>query len=110
MRRPRHRRRPDVRLHAVVLEAEPGVAQAAVKSANAKLVDRQQVLHWSTWPEEDFPRTHTLKVKRNLVLDQVRNERPADAGPVQVVTDDQLIKIVLAIRKGDARLRSVHPR
>ena len=95
---------PDVRLHAVVLEEEPGIAQAAVKAANATLDDRQQVLNWSTWPEEDFPRTHTLKVKRNLVLDQVRNQGPAEAAPPAAVTDDQLIKIILAVRKSDTEV------
>jgi long-chain acyl-CoA synthetase len=40
---------------------------AAVKSANATLGPNQRVAGWRLWPESDFPRTHTLKVKRNLV-------------------------------------------
>ena len=37
---------------------------AAVKAANAALGPNQRIAGWRLWPEEDFPRTHTLKVKR----------------------------------------------
>jgi long-chain acyl-CoA synthetase len=40
---------------------------AAVKSANASLGPNQRIVGWRLWPESDFPRTHTLKVKRDLV-------------------------------------------
>jgi long-chain acyl-CoA synthetase len=37
---------------------------AAVKAANATLGPNQRIAGWRLWPEEDFPRTHTLKVRR----------------------------------------------
>ena len=37
---------------------------AAIKAANATLGPNQRIAGWRLWPEEDFPRTHTLKVKR----------------------------------------------
>jgi long-chain acyl-CoA synthetase len=40
---------------------------AAVKSSNASLGPNQRIVGWRLWPESDFPRTHTLKVKRDLV-------------------------------------------
>ena len=40
---------------------------AAVKAANATLGPNQRIAGWRLWPEEDFPRTHTLKVKRTQV-------------------------------------------
>jgi long-chain acyl-CoA synthetase len=40
---------------------------AAVKAANATLGPNQRIAAWRAWPEEDFPRTHTLKVKRDAV-------------------------------------------
>jgi long-chain acyl-CoA synthetase len=40
---------------------------AAVKAANAALGANQHVSGWRLWPESDFPRTHTLKIKRDLV-------------------------------------------
>jgi long-chain acyl-CoA synthetase len=53
---------------------------AAVKAANANLAIHQRVVAWRLWPDADFPRTHTLKVKR----DQVRAWAAVDAPlPVQ---------------------------
>jgi long-chain acyl-CoA synthetase len=52
---------------------------AAVKSANARLGPNQRIAGWRLWPDGDFPRTHTLKVKR----DQVRAWANADT-PIQV--------------------------
>jgi long-chain acyl-CoA synthetase len=40
---------------------------AAVKAANAQLGPNQRIAGWRLWPESDFPRTHTLKVKRDRV-------------------------------------------
>ena len=40
---------------------------AAVKGANATLGVHQRVTQWRRWPEADFPRTHTLKVRREPV-------------------------------------------
>jgi long-chain acyl-CoA synthetase len=40
---------------------------AAIKAANGSLGPNQRVVGWRLWPESDFPRTHTLKIKRDLV-------------------------------------------
>ena len=40
---------------------------AAVKVANSTLGPNQRVAGWRLWHEADFPRTHTLKIKRDLV-------------------------------------------
>ena len=39
----------------------------AVRAANATLGPNQRIAGWRLWPESDFPRTHTLKVKRDRV-------------------------------------------
>jgi long-chain acyl-CoA synthetase len=39
----------------------------AVRKANQTLAQHQRVEGWRLWPEADFPRTHTLKVKRDQV-------------------------------------------
>ena len=41
--------------------------EAAVKAANATLGPNQRIAGWRLWPEADFPRTHTFKVKRDRV-------------------------------------------
>ncbi len=41
--------------------------EAAVKAANATLGPNQRIAGWRLWPEADFPRTHTFKVRRDRV-------------------------------------------
>ncbi len=58
------------RLAAVLLDPDTrpdGELEAIVKRANASLAPHQRVHAWRRWREGDFPRTHTLKVKRALV-------------------------------------------
>ncbi|MCO5200747.1 MAG: AMP-binding protein [Chloroflexi bacterium] len=95
---------PDVRLHAVIVESEPGTALAAVRTANEQLDARQQVLGWTVWPEEDFPRTHTLKVRRPLVEAHVKEHHRVPAGVPQQELDDPLLRIIAAVRKTDTPL------
>jgi len=42
-----------------------------VKQANVRLGQHQRLDGWRLWPEQDFPRTHTLKIKRGPVRDWV---------------------------------------
>ncbi|HEY2915812.1 MAG TPA: AMP-binding protein [Candidatus Limnocylindrales bacterium] len=49
---------------------------AAVKSANAHLGPNQRIAGWRLWPEADFPRTHTLKVKRDRIRAWAAVEAP----------------------------------
>ena len=64
------------RIEAVVLPPAVGgsggpdaqeAVQAGVKAANATLATHQRVAAARLWPDDDFPRTHTLKVKRDVV-------------------------------------------
>jgi long-chain acyl-CoA synthetase len=70
------------RIEAVVLalaDEEPAATKArvdaAVKAANATLGPNQRIAGWRLWPAEDFPRTHTLKIKR----DPIRRWAASDA-------------------------------
>jgi long-chain acyl-CoA synthetase len=38
-----------------------------IKAANADLSIHQRIAGWRLWPDPDFPRTHTLKIRRNEV-------------------------------------------
>jgi len=49
---------------------------AAVKAANATLGPNQRIASWRLWPEEDFPRTHTLKIKRGQVRAWIAADTP----------------------------------
>jgi long-chain acyl-CoA synthetase len=79
------------RIEAIVLasdaEEDPATARerikTAVRAANARLGPNQRVAGWRIWHDEDFPRTHTLKIKR----DQVRRWAALDA-PLPVNEDE----------------------
>lgn len=71
------------RIEAVVLEVadeDPPVGRArvdaAVRAANATLGPNQRVAGWRTWPADDFPRTHTLKIKREPVRHWAASDAP----------------------------------
>ncbi len=55
-------------VHAFLLADLRGKQLAdVVTAANKKLMDYQQIQSYDTWPYEDFPRTSTLKVKKNIL-------------------------------------------
>lgn len=71
------------RIEAVLLAAnapDRAMTDAAVRAANAVLGPNQRVAAWRTWPEEDFPRTHTLKVKRDPIREWAAEEGSDPAG------------------------------
>ena len=53
---------------------------AAVKAANATLGPNQRIAGWRLWPDDDFPRTHTLKVKRDPVRAWAAVDAPLPVG------------------------------
>lgn len=95
----------DVKVHAVILESQLGAAALAVRSANALLDDRQQIMSFSVWPGEDFPRTHTLKVRRPLVDRFVKDQRPTSAPPPAMPADaDPLSRLIGQAARTDAAI------
>jgi len=54
-------------IHAVLL-CDPEQADAIVAEANRNLAPHQQIMRWSVWPEADFPRSVTRKVKKEDVI------------------------------------------
>jgi long-chain acyl-CoA synthetase len=49
---------------------DPRIVQA-IEEANQSLAEHQRVRRWLIWPEEDFPRTPTQKVKRQLIAQRI---------------------------------------
>ena len=62
-------------VHGVLLMNEPDQAKSAVQQANKQLASQQQIRGFTIWPDQDFPRTHTLKVKRPEVLERLQSLR-----------------------------------
>jgi long-chain acyl-CoA synthetase len=61
-------------VHAVLLCEPASAAEAAIVRANKKLTSYQQILSWSIWPEPDFPRSVTRKVKKDVVIRRLSDE------------------------------------
>ena len=57
---------------AVMILREGDHAESAVRRANESLAEYQQIRLWMEWPEEDFPRTSTLKPRRKLIAEAVK--------------------------------------
>jgi len=58
----------------------PEELAAAVERANAALARHQQVLSWRAWPEADFPRTPTQKVRKRDIVARLGLEAGGGGG------------------------------
>ena len=54
-------------LAVLILRDEKASARAVIERANESLAQHQRVRRWAVWPEADFPRTTTQKVRKQLV-------------------------------------------
>jgi long-chain acyl-CoA synthetase len=68
-----------VEIHAVLLldKDRPAKPDEAVREVNSALASYQRVQGWSVWPEDDFPRSATRKVKKEEVLKWLRGRKLA---------------------------------
>jgi long-chain acyl-CoA synthetase len=57
-------------------DAIRGSIEAAVRAANGRLGPQQRITGWRLWPDADFPRTHTLKIRRDRVRAWATVEAP----------------------------------
>ncbi len=55
-------------VHGILLVEDASKSKAIVQQANKQLAAHQQVRGFTVWPQDDFPRTHTMKVKRQDIL------------------------------------------
>ena len=70
----------DTEVHAALLMVDAAAASDAIAWANAQLGEHQQVRGFTVWPEDDFPRTHTLKTKKGVVIDALLATEAGTAG------------------------------
>ena len=78
--------RADLRVHAVLLIDDPSRAEWVIRDANEQLGAHQQIRSHSIWRDDDFPRTHTLKVKKRIILDHLSADLPGAPQPAAVTT------------------------
>ncbi|MEP7082208.1 MAG: AMP-binding protein [Chloroflexota bacterium] len=58
----------DIQVHAVLILHEGADAAGVVRETNTRLGGHQQIRGFSVWPDEDFPRTPSMKVRKPEVL------------------------------------------
>jgi long-chain acyl-CoA synthetase len=82
-------------LAVLILRNEDADAAEAVKRANASLNPAQQMRRWFVWPEPDFPRTATQKVRKPLVREKIE---AALSGRAQATAEtDQLVELIASV-------------
>jgi long-chain acyl-CoA synthetase len=71
---------------ALVLRDEKADPAEVVKRANTQLSQSQQIRRWFVWPEPDFPRTPTRKVRKPIVKEAAlaNMSKTSGAAPVSV--------------------------
>ena len=81
-------RNGSVEVHAALILADDHDPEAIVSWANAQLAEQQHVRGFTVWPEEDFPRTHTLKVRKPVLIETLTgltstgaSRQPTEASP-----------------------------
>ena len=52
-----------------------------IERTNQSLAEHQRIRRWFIWPDEDFPRTSTQKVKRQLVAQTIKASKQQPATP-----------------------------
>jgi long-chain acyl-CoA synthetase len=77
---------------------------AVVSRVNESLAPHQQIRRWFIWPGEDFPRTTTQKIRKQVVGAVVRDElaqaaQAADAIAASVSGQNDLVEIIARISR-----------
>ena len=65
----------DGKVHAVLILTDHFNPSEIIAKANKKLLSHQRINSYSIWPDADFPRTTTKKVKKFLVKEELKEER-----------------------------------
>jgi long-chain acyl-CoA synthetase len=78
-------------------------ADAAIRRANASLAPHQQIRRWFLWPEPDFPRTSTQKVRSNVVREvaqqQIASQDGSPSSSASTTAESPLAEIIARITR-----------
>ncbi len=82
-------------IHAVLLLKDKNKAKQIINSANQKLSPHQQIQNSTIWPKEDFPRTPTMKIKKNIVIEMLKKKTKKE---IITAKKDKLYSIISRIK------------
>jgi long-chain acyl-CoA synthetase len=86
---------------ALILRDENADAAEVVKRANTQLSQSQQIRRWFVWPEADFPRTPTRKVRKPIVKEAALARTSEPPGGAQALTRDSALVDLIASISGE---------
>jgi long-chain acyl-CoA synthetase len=87
-------------LAVLILRDEHVKPEVVINRVNESLAQHQQVRRWFVWSGEDFPRTVTQKVRKQLVAEKIRAELAgAVPSPSATAGANSLAEIVTRISK-----------
>lgn len=86
-------------IHAVLLLETPTNPKRIVDQANTKLADVQKIQDYTVWPDFDFPRTTTLKIRKNIVLEYLQTKQIKQHKASMISSESKLSDIIYHITK-----------
>lgn len=86
-------------VHAAVITKFPSKIEQIIKDINKKLASHEQILEWSYWEAEDFPRTPILKIDRRKVAEAITGAG-IETPTVKIKLEDKLVNLVTQITRG----------
>jgi long-chain acyl-CoA synthetase len=86
-------------LAVLILRDDHVKPDAVINRANVSLGQPQQVKRWFVWSGEDFPRTATQKIRKQLVAEEVRAALVGTIPSVATSASHPLVEIVTRISK-----------
>jgi long-chain acyl-CoA synthetase len=78
------------------------VLEKIIEQANAVLASYQHINGWSLWPEEDFPRTVTKKIKKNEVISYIVERNNVDIECLQKNKTYSVLVTILSTMTGES--------
>ncbi len=94
---------------ALILRDEKADAAEVVKRANAQLSQSQRIRRWFIWPEADFPRTTTRKVRKPIVKEAALTKMSGAPDAATASTGDSSLVELIASVSGEPSLMACRP-
>lgn len=93
-------------VHAVVIIKDRSRLSEIIKNVNQKLASHEQIMEYSIWKEDDFPRTPLLKIDRKKVASTIASHPDPDASgeskdpkTKSIQPQDKLISLISQVTK-----------
>lgn len=85
-------------VHATVISKYPQELDSIITQVNKQLASHEQIMEWSQWSGEDFPRTPILKIDRRKVAEIVAGEVHEEK-KIEIKAGDLLTTLISKITK-----------